>query len=297
MLSILIPVYNTSVIELVSRILEMIKRLDIDYEIRIADDASTDKNLKAENQKLTKHKNCFYHTFTKNKGRTATRQFLAEQAHYKHLLFFDADVMPLRENFLQIILEYLGKASVVFGGVTYPEKPSDNTKLLRYYYGKSRESKPATKRNKKPYLSLISQHLLIEKSVFLACNPAEEKAYGLDIYFSYLLQKQKVSVLHIDNPTLHLGLETNAQYLVKTHEGLQTMVNLEKAKKLPEDYRPLQRVGSALKKTGIHKQLLKLIKKRESQLIKNLCGTKPNLRLFDLYRLDYYLKLKQNAQD
>ena len=295
MLSILIPVYNTSVTKLVSRILGMVELVDIDYEIRIADDASTDENLKAGNEKLTKYQNCYYDTFTINKGRTATRQFLAEHSQYEHLLFFDADVMPLRENFLRIMLEHLGKASVVFGGVAYAEKPSDDTKLLRYYYGKSREAKPATKRNKKPYLSLISQHLLIEKSVFLACNPAEENAYGLDIYFSYLLQKQKVSVLHIDNPTLHLGLETNAQYLVKTQEGLQTMVNLEKAQKLPEDFRPLQRVALFLKKTRTQKQFIKLIKKKESQIIKNLCGTKPYLRLFDLYRLYFYIKLKQDA--
>ncbi|MEH6659150.1 glycosyltransferase [Leeuwenhoekiella marinoflava] len=295
MLSILIPVYNTSVTELVSRIRGMLEFVDIDYEIRIADDASTNEISKAENQTLTKNQNCYYHALTINKGRTATRQFLAENAQYNNLLFFDADVMPLRENFLEVILEYVGKASVVFGGVAYPEKPTDKTQFLRYYYGKSREAKSAAVRNKKPYLSLISQHVLIEKSVFLACNPAEENAYGLDIYFSYSLQKRNVSVLHIDNPTIHFGLETNAQYLLKTQEGLLTMVNLEKAEKLPDDFRPLQHLASTLKKIGIQKQVVKIIKKQESQIVKNLCSIKPNLCLFDLYRLCYYLKLKQDA--
>lgn len=295
MLSILIPVYNTSVTELVSRIRGMLEFVYIDYEIRIADDASTNEISKAENQTLTKNQNCYYHALTINKGRTATRQFLAENAQYNNLLFFDADVMPLRENFLEVILEYVGKASVVFGGVAYPEKPTDKTQSLRYYYGKSREAKSAAVRNKKPYLSLISQHVLIERSVFLACNPAEENAYGLDIYFSYSLQKRNVSVLHIDNPTIHFGLETNAQYLLKTQEGLQTMVNLEKAEKLPDDFRPLQHLASTLKKIGIQKQVVKIIKKQESQIVKNLCSIKPNLCLFDLYRLCYYLKLKQDA--
>ena len=52
MLSILIPVYNTSVIQLVSQISNMAKYTGFDYELRIADDASTDEILKSENQKL-----------------------------------------------------------------------------------------------------------------------------------------------------------------------------------------------------------------------------------------------------
>ena len=71
MLSILIPVYNTSVTELVSRIRGMLEFVYIDYEIRIADDASTNEISKAENQTLTKNQNCYYHALTINKGRTA----------------------------------------------------------------------------------------------------------------------------------------------------------------------------------------------------------------------------------
>ena len=295
MLSILIPVYNTSVIQLVSQISNMAKSTGFDYELRIADDASTNEILKSENQKLAQNQNCYYHTIPENHGRTATRQFLAESANYNYLLFLDADVMPLRKNFLQVILKHIEKAQVIFGGIVYPKTIPEKEYALHYKYGKNREVKSIAARNKKPYLALISQHLLIEKSVFLACNPAEENAYGLDPYFSHRLEQQQVSVLHIDNPTVHLGLETSEHYLVKTRTGLQTLVTLEKAKKISENYRPLQRVAYVLKKLRLQQHVLSLLQKQELKILKNLYSSQPNLRLFDLYRLLYYLKLKQDA--
>ena len=296
MLSILIPVYNDALNELLAVLSKMTGDLQIPFEICIADDASTASEIQKANQLLAAQHNCRYTRFSENRGRTATRQFLAAQAHYDHLLFLDADVLPLRKNFLTSCVEHLDQAQVVFGGIAYPKTVPPKENALHYTYGKKREVKSVSERNQKAYLALISQHLLIEKSVFLKCNPAEEKAYGLDPYFSHRLEQQQVSVLHIDNPTVHHGIETSAAYLLKTHQALETLVHLEKQQLIPLDYRPLQRVRQALEKRKLAPFLLRQFTRYEHRILKNLCGSNPNLRLFDLYRLCYYLKLKREDE-
>ena len=291
MLSILIPAYNVALDKLLTGLSKMTGDLQIAFEICIADDASTASKIEKANQLLAAQHNCRYTRFNENRGRTATRQYLATKAHYDHLLFLDADVLPLRENFLKSCVEHLDKAQVIFGGIAYPKILPDPERALHYTYGKSREGRSVSKRKKKPYLSLVSQHLLIDKSVFLKCNPAEENAYGLDPYFAHRLDQQQVSVLHINNPTTHFGLETSASYVLKTHQALQTLVRLEHKEKMLRNYRPLQRVARQIVKRNLQHKLLRFFKRYEHHILKNLCGNNPNLRLFDLYRLCYYLKL------
>jgi len=276
---------------LIKRLIPQTEKLQIAFEICIADDASTASKIEKANQLLVARHNCRYTRFNENRGRTATRHFLAENALYDNLLFLDADVLPTKPDFFQIFEQNLGRAQVIFGGIAYPKILPDPERALHYAYGKSREGRSVAKRKKKPYLSLVSQHLLIDKSVFLKYNPAEENAYGLDPYFAHRLEQQQVSVLHINNPTTHFGLETSASYVLKTHQALQTLVRLEHQEKMPKSYRPLQRVAQQVIKRNLQHKILRLFKTYEHHILKNLCGSNPNLRLFDLYRLCYYLKL------
>ena len=289
MLSILIPIYNTPVRELVTRIAEMAEKAEAAYEIIAADDASTNQRLLEQNEFLNALKHCSYFKFATNKGRTATTQFLAEKAQFQHLLFLDADVLPKNPDFLEIMLQHIGKASVIFGGIAYPERLQNADHALRYWYGKNREVQPVSVRKTKPYLSLVIQHLLVDKSLFLSCNPAEEHGYGLDVYLSYNLQQQQVSVLHLDNPTVHLGLESNAQYLLKTLAGLQNMASLEQSGKVAADYRPLQRVASKLQRLNLDGVYINAFKAFLPKAERNLSSPNPSLHIFDAWRLYHFL--------
>ncbi|MEC7783047.1 MAG: glycosyltransferase [Bacteroidota bacterium] len=285
------PVYNVALNDLIKRLIPQTEKLQITFEIRIADDASTSFEIQKANALLAEQNQCIYTVFHENRGRTATRHFLAKNALYDNLLFLDADVLPTKPDFLQIFEQNLGRAQVIFGGITYPKNIPSPERALHYTYGKSREGRSVSKRKKKPYLSLVSQHLLIDKSVFLKCNPAEENAYGLDPYFAHRLEQQQVSVLHINNPTTHFGLETSGSYVLKTHQALLTLVRLEHEEKMPRNYRPLQRVARQIVKRNLQHKLLRFFRRYEHHILKNLCANNPNLRLFDLYRLCYYLKL------
>jgi glycosyltransferase involved in cell wall biosynthesis len=292
MVSLLIPTYNYDCTTLVNRLMEQLKGFQFDYEILVFDDASTNADTAAINRNINNHPHCTYRLQEKNLGRTATRQALAEAAKYNWLLFLDADVLPQNENFIHHFEIENQKADVVFGGITYQQSKPDNDKILRWKYGKSRENRAVSERIKVPYLSIISGCCLIKKELFLKANSFLESAYGADVLFAQNLEQLKVKVAHIDNPVVHLGLETNASFIEKTKKGLESLYLFEKENKISNDYRPIQKAYQSLKKNGVLRFFMTIIRTFEKAILKNLESTSPSLFLFDLYRLYYFANLK-----
>lgn len=296
MLSILIPVYNYDVRELVERLHKQIVAEKIPFEILIADDASTSRNIKEHNQSVRKLSGCKLFQFSENKGRTFTRNFLAEKATYDWLLFLDADVLPKNADFITQFLTRMEENDVIFGGITYSENPPEDNKILRWKYGKAREAKPANKRKNKPYFSIISGALFIRKKLFLSVNVQLENTYGLDIVFIQKLKGKEAQVLHIENPVVHCGLETNAQFLEKTKKSLRTLIKLENQGKTSKNYRPIQKAYNKLKTYHLRGFFQRSLKLSHKKIEKNLLSEKPSLFLFDLYKLNYFLELKKDAK-
>ncbi|MEH6405840.1 MAG: glycosyltransferase family 2 protein [Leeuwenhoekiella sp.] len=293
MVSILIPVFNYNVVDLVELLNSMGIESDIPFEIIIADDASTDLASAKINSDLDYLTNVTYYDWKENKGRAATRDFLARKATFDTLLFLDADVMPQAKEFLSKFIDRINDADVIFGGVAYSiEKPKKNN-LLRWTYGKNRETRTVTQRCSTPYLSVISGAICIKKEVFIKANSYLDSGYGLDVLFVYNLQQAKAKVLHIDNPVLHLGLENSEIYINKTKSGLKTLARLQHTKKIPLNYRPIQKVALKLQKLNLASGFISLFSKVEDRTIKNLLSSKPSLKLFDAYRLYYFLKILQ----
>lgn len=147
MLSILIPVYNYSISNLVNCLYQEALQLKIDFEILIQEDAS---NLYLDsNQNIINLKNVSYQINEINIGRTATRHALAIKAKYDRLLFLDADVLPVRSNFIKQFLKYNYEADVIIGGTKYEKELIDNRYSLRWKFGNKREAKTVQDRNKK----------------------------------------------------------------------------------------------------------------------------------------------------
>ena len=292
MISILIPTYNYDITNLVTNLVEQLEQSKIAFEILVLDDASTIQEIKIKNKEISSFENCFLIENTENKGRTATRQALAEKANNQWLLFLDADVIPKNNDFIDIFEVDNQTADVVFGGITYEESKPESDKILRWKYGKAREAKPVSEREKMPYLSIISQCFLIKKSVFLKANDFHENVYGVDVLFAQNLEKLQVKVLHINNPILHLGLESSESFINKTKKGLESLYQFEKEQKIPKEYRPIQKAYQSLKKNGALKLFMKIMKNFDRAILKNLKSSSPSLFLFDLYRLSYYAHLQ-----
>lgn len=291
MLSILIPTYNHNVYELTHQVHSQAEQLSIPYEILVIDDHST--LFLSENEKIKELSNVQFTILEKNIGRSGVRAMLAENAQFDTLLFLDADVLPGSKMFLAnyISQSKITSTDVIFGGVAYVKDAPPIENRLRWQYGKNREVKSAADREQNPYF-VISQNLFISKDCFQKINTSLENFYGDDLILSQQLKKGQIKVCHIDNPVFHLGLETSKDYLTKALSAVETIVMLEDKGQLDKDLTKLQRSYLHLKKwncTGLFRAIIGLF----TQLMeKNFISERPNLFWFDLYRLHYYIQLK-----
>lgn len=297
MLSILIPTYNYSVVELVTKVHQQAIDANIDFEIIVFDDFSTKKDIVNINNSINENEFCTYIINNKNIGRTAARNLLATKAKFDLLLFLDADVLPKYDDFIsRFELTEYQNCKVIYGGVCYYNESPKPDHLLRWKYGLERETKNVEDRLKEPYF-VISQNLLIDKKTFIKNNSLDLNTYGLDILFSGNLLKNNIQVKHIDNPVYHLGLENNVVFLNKSLEAVKTTYLLEKNNQIDNDLRPLQKIYLFLNKWKINGVFSVFFKTFKNQIKSNLLSKNPSMFLFDMYRLQYFFELKNKKND
>jgi len=296
MLSILIPVFNNNIVELVKTLREQGLKLEVPLEIIILDDAS-DPQYVSENRITGTWESVRYISIEKNLGRSAARNKLASLATADYLLFIDGDARVINENFLKEYISHCSGKIVICGGTTYEqEPPADHEHFLRWKYGVRREKLPASERNKNPNAGFSSFNFLIECNLFLSLKFNENlDQYGHeDTLFGYELKKMNIPVKHIDNQLLHTGLEPNHVFIKKTLGGVGNLYHVIKQMQEPADFVQqirLLKIFYKLKKlhlfplpASLNKRLMKLIER-------NLYAAKPSLYLFDLYKLLYFSSL------
>jgi glycosyltransferase involved in cell wall biosynthesis len=225
-ISLLIPVYNYDIVALVHSMKSAFGKVPEFIEILIGDDGSSpeykDKYHSLEENGVR------VISSDKNIGRSAIRNRLAMEAAGDYLLFIDADTMipGTAEAFISKYIAPVSSSRVVCGGIIYPDSPpGDPDKLLRWKYGKWKEQKKASDRNKHPHAGFSTFNVLIEKAVFSKIRFNEElKQYGHeDTLLSYQLKNAGIGVLHIDNGLIHEGLESNKDFLDKTKFGVENL--------------------------------------------------------------------------
>lgn len=293
MLSILIPTYNYNVFPLVLELHEQCKRCEIEFEIIVLDDCSYEI-YQTQNKAIISISNCFYEVNSKNLGRTKTRQILAEKAQFNWVLFLDSDVIPAKKAFIR---NYIGcfkeRQTVFFGGYKYENELSDLSKTLRYNYGKEREEQTFEIRKANPYQFVLSGNLLIQKETFLDLNFNEdEKFYGMDIFFAYQLYIQKIKVEQIDNPIIHLGLESNEVFFKKSLQSVESRRQLLADKPEIDKLNSLLGYYNTIRKYKLTSLVKFFFNLSEKYLKRAVLREKPNLFCFDLYRLGYICSIK-----
>lgn len=290
-ISILIPTYNYNVYPLVKEIHTQASLLNVPFEIVVVDDGS-EKQL--TNQSLLQNlSHTKLITFKENKGRSAARGFLAKTASYDYLLFLDADVMPADIFYLKKYLENLKNNVVIAaGGVLYQRSKPEKDKILRYKYGIGREEKTPVQRNKENNI-IVSANLLIKKEIFQKINTVTHNFYGDDLLLSSNIMKLDIKVLHIDNPVIHLGLESNQVFLEKSLAAVESLVALENSKDLLDNLTKIQKTYKFLKKNALHTFIHPLLGIFKNSMRRNLLSKNPSLFLFDLYRLYHYISIKR----
>ncbi|WP_460218192.1 glycosyltransferase family 2 protein [Psychroserpens sp. MEBiC05023] len=288
MISVLIPVYNYDVKTLVKTIHNQLELCHIPFEIRCLDDAS-EVSFQKQKTIIEGFSNTFYYISERNHGRIITRQLLAKSALYDNILFLDADVIPKEHAFISNYLTFINsKYDAVYGGVTYTNETPKKEYKLRWAYGKLRENVPAETRNKLPYKNIVSANFFIKKAVFLTLNnQIEHKGYGSDNYFSIILKRAGVSVLHIDNFVYHLGIETSTTYLKKQEEAIITLLRLHQSQNTELHDNQLLKVFARLKRFGFNYLISWFYPLGHHIIKKNLLGSNPSVTMLQMYRLGY----------
>ena len=289
-ISILLPVYNNVCVSLVQQLLEQTTEFrDLQFEIIVADDGSDNAELIKRNSEIAAMDNCRYLALERNFGRAKVRNFLAQQAKYEWLLFLDSDV-KLPAFFLRNYLQEM-EGDIVYGGIKFLGSELLRSINLRCRYEcMSMADNILDKRNENPYRSFSAANFLIKKEIMLQ-HPFDERftGYGYeDVLFGKRLADSNIPICHINNPVHIDQFDNNPEYLAKIEESLKT---LKRFKTELSGYSKILESVKTLKKAHldwtirIWHMLFKAIEKH------NLTGKSPNLTLFKLYKLGYYVCL------
>ena len=288
MISVLIPVYNSNIVTLVTHVHTQLQLCNVTFEIICLDDASTSE-VTNENDNISNLEFTSYIKSKENLGRTNARQYLANKATYDWLLFLDADVIPKLDTFINNYLKFIDSDyEAIYGGFAYHENIPNSDYMLRWKYGKTHEQISAIQRNKRPYKVIISANFMIKKPVFIDINSQiEQKGYGFDNFFAALLKMKKAKVFHIDNEVYHLGIETSAIYLNKKEKAAETLLSLHKANKIGSHQNDLLLLFIKLKRYRLHYIFSLVYKTFKKTLKQNLLSSRPSMKVLQLYRICY----------
>jgi glycosyltransferase involved in cell wall biosynthesis len=299
MLSICIPVYNFDLRSLVKSLHEQALLLDVPVEIVVIDDASA-----GDYQKLNKDISDFdlvrYEILPENAGRSRIRNLLAHKAHYNWLIIMDCDSATPDELYLKRYLEQTNGNTVVCGGRTYLEQPPKDNTYLHWLYGTKREVRDLAQRSKNPHLSFMTNNFMVPKSIIKQMPFNENiKGYGHeDTLFGYELMKNGVPVKHIDNPLLHVGLQTNREFIEKSREGIKNLAFINNYLDDEADLGKMVRLLAWFKKLKRFKlcnTFAFVFSILRSPVEKNLLGRTPSLLLFDFYKLGFFCENRHQA--
>lgn len=290
-LSVLIPVFNWDVRELVQALLAQRPAWPGPFEILLLDDGSAEA-FRELNRPLAAHPAVRYQELPRNVGRAAIRNQLAAAAQHEWLLLLDNDSLLPDAQFLARYAAAHEQAAVLIGGTAYrPTPPTDPALHLRWLYGQAREARPAALRQAAPYSQLTINNALIRADVFRQF-PLDERLTGYgheDTKFGVELAAAQVAVRHLDNPVLHEGLESAAVFLQKSEQAVRNLAQVYWQDGLGTDSRLLQ-TALRLRRWQLAGAMRGALAAAAPTLRRQLLAVAPRLRALDLLKLHWLLR-------
>ena len=253
-LSVLIPFYHDDPTGLLEALISQDVQKDA-VEILIYDDGTNNAQINAKLIAIAKASFLPVQLlFAKNnKGRSYARNYLTAQARAEFVLFLDADMLPETHDFLKTYLTITsrGRADIIFGGFSVAKQSSTDDTKLHQAFSQSSDCLRADERALAGPQYVCSSNLCVRKTV-LETEPFDPDFIGWGWEDSeWAARVSEIFVLkHIDNPALHLGLEstetllerfrdsaTNYVRFTRKHPELAQTLNLykisQKLKKIP----------------------------------------------------------------
>ncbi len=295
MISILISVFNydcSALIEALSAQAETVRAdMGEDYEIIVGDDASTDKELLEANRRACRRQHCMLVENHPNLGRARNRNSMAQRAAGDKLLFMDCDAEMKRDDFLARYVAALNGNDVVCGGLEAPAKlPSADVKLRYKYERASKKVRSLSYRKANPYLHFAAFCFMIRRELFMSIMFDENcHEYGYeDALFGLRLKQRGIHIEHIDNPMIHVGMDTNEAFVDKSEQAMRTL------RGLGPDIKADSHVGGMAMKIKRMRLLwmIKLWHRMFGGLERRvLLGSHPSLFVLKIYKLGYFCQI------
>jgi glycosyltransferase involved in cell wall biosynthesis len=293
-LSILIPIFNREVAVLVNSLRAQATGWPAPVEIVLLDDESA-VVYQLKNRALASQPGVRYAELRANVGRAAIRNQLAARASHEWLLLLDNDSLLPDSQFLARYVQAVAAqptVSLFIGGTTYENTlPTDPALHLRWHYGRAREMRPASVRQRDPWGQLTVNNALLTSSL-LRRYPFDERLGGYgheDTRFGLELARAGVEVRHIDNPVLHDGLEPASVFLAKSQQAVHNLAQILRADELGGDTR-LAHVARRLRRLGLASPARVALAALAPALRHNLLSTRPSLRALDALKLLWLLQ-------
>lgn len=299
MLSICIPTYNYVPTSLVKKLSIQANEIAIEFEIIIFNDGSN-STINAELINLLSVNGVKIESSKKNIGRAAARNKLGKLAKYPYILFIDSDSDIPNKNYLKTYIKTLKPGIVCCGGTKYYTEKPQNKYMLRWKYGHSRESISAENRSLYPWNNFTTHQFVIDRELFLEILfSTKTKGYGHeDTLFGIELRNRNIPIKHINNPLFHIGLESANTYILKTENALINLKSLFLEDESSDYYQSIKLIRFYKKQKGLRLVWIwKTAYLLFNRIVKiQLSGNNPNLRLFDFYKLGYFICIKPNIE-
>ncbi len=286
MLSILIPTFEYDCSELVKSLHqqceEIVKTTAFDYEIVVADDGSQTETWKKVQATLEALTCCTFIRLEENVGRSRIRNLLANRAQGDKLLFIDSHMDVISDDYIQHYLDT--DADICQGGYRVERNDSMQGNLRYLYEYRARHLNRKRPDNVNANQDFHTSNFLVKRQLFLN-HPLDEsiRKYGYeDVLYGKQLKEKGIYVTSIDNPVGFSHFETNAAFVKKTEEAIGTLYEL---KDRIGGYSRLLAHAQRLKSWHLSGILCVIFSFLKQNMRENLCGSHPNLHVFDWYKL------------
>ena len=291
MISICIPTYNYNVEKLIADLSQQCCKANVDFEIIVLEDGSNEKFV-AQNRSIDNIIGAKHIVAKENFGRSITRNRLADMAKGEKIIFIDCDSAIPDSQYIARYVEHCD-SDVVCGGTTYNETQYSPEISLRYTFGTKVEKTPAAIRNQAPYSAFTTNNMMVSKHIFEKIRFCESlRKYGHeDSLFGFDLQQNGFKIHHIDNPVIHLGIESNEIFLAKTKAGIENLITISHLENISPEFLDSIRVYRTYNK--LKKLRIAWISRLNFRIFKHILekhltkSKHPKLLLFNIYKLGY----------
>jgi glycosyltransferase involved in cell wall biosynthesis len=289
MLSVCIPVYNYDIKPLIDQLYSQIKKCSTPVEIVVLDDGSSE-HFRQINHDI-KSLDCVRYFEQANSGRSKSRNRLAELANYPFLAYIDCDC-EINDHYISQYIENLQANTVLVGGLLYPPKPQNKQLHLRWKAGVKKEVKPLPQRKANPYANFLSSNFVIPTTLIKQGGFDNRLSqYGHeDTMFGNWLNTNRIKIIHLNNPVIHMGIDTALEYLKKIEQSIDNIRIIYQSQGFTSEIRLLV-FYQRLKKYKAERYFCMIFERCQSLFEAYFKAGFTSLIILDLYKLGLFCKL------